>query len=211
MSNYKLAIKQNGIYQVINIDSLLDGKNDCSLKTLDLFTSQYQDEDELKDVLVKNMLLSHRALDYKLRIIYKYGKEIKTVSYGVMYAKDKDYLEFDVLLANIIDWTVNFNSDFLKVFLNHYYHVFSLGRYGSLKNYLEKIKNNENFSSKELERFIFSLENFCFAEVSKKGMIDYHSLREMAMLVRSIENNLRKENNLSRKRKKELEGQTSFL
>ena len=94
----------------------------CSLDEIDMFTTQFKDETELREYLVSNGLLSNKFKNRKLSVRIKNKQELKKVLYDFLYQKDLEYLlDIDKLIHKIKDklW-VEKDFRFIRQFANHY-------------------------------------------------------------------------------------------
>lgn len=94
----------------------------CSLDEIDMFTTQFIDETELREYLFSNGLLSSKFKDRKLSVRIKNKQELKKVLYDFLYQKDLEYLlDIDKLIHKIKDklW-VEKDFRFIRQFANHY-------------------------------------------------------------------------------------------
>lgn len=94
----------------------------CSLQEIDVFTTQFIDETELREYLVSNGFLSSNFKNRKLSVRIKNKQELKKVLYDFLYQKDLEYLlDIDKLINMIKDrlW-VEKDFRFIRQFANNY-------------------------------------------------------------------------------------------
>ena len=126
--NYSLAINiDENETKEINIDKCMQYMKDksslnikYSLLTIDEFTTQFSDENELKEFLISNDLVSDEYKEYPL-IITKYPNT-KQDNLAILY-KDSislfdDKLLFSILYANYLTFNYNFISNVTKLAKN---------------------------------------------------------------------------------------------
>lgn len=94
----------------------------CSLDEIDMFTTQFKDETELREYLVSNGFLSNDFKNRKLSVRIKNKQELKKVLYDFLYQKDLEFLlDIDKLIYLIRNklWEEE-DFRFIKAFANHY-------------------------------------------------------------------------------------------
>lgn len=188
MAYYLTIQKGKNEYKEINISSLNEFKrlskfkDSYSLEEIDMFTSMFADEVNLKEILYDNGLICLEDISKEISIRQKSKNELKKVRYGLVYKDTKKYLDYDYL-KNIILSMQN-DKTFLKKLVSNYRNSYScVIEISEIKNYLF-------YSNSEVDIYL-TLNNFFLNEILKKDLktgefkIKYKSLHDLAMFVRN--------------------------
>ena len=111
-----------------NVELANSHSNYNNVLTVDLFTSQYEDEQALKAFLIKNKFINNENLFDSIYVIETDGKTNKRLP--VLYGDDLNKLSIDTEVHYI-----NGNLESLKYFVAKYKNI------GGLVNYILRIKN----------------------------------------------------------------------
>ncbi len=184
MVKYELCVQNDNDIKKIDLNSILNMKNNNSLELIDKFTELFYDENELKEYLIKKKLLSSSDLDGDICIIYKYEK-IKTLP--IFYSSYKKYLKFSYLSDKLNNYI--YDIDFLKEFLNYLKKIYVTNSQSIniiiIQNYVKQVEYNYGylFESESLENAINNILK------SIIGRNNYKDIRTLSRLLYTIEFN----------------------
>lgn len=158
MVNYILSL-------VIKKDNILEiNLNINNLKNLDEFTTLFTDEYEMKEYLIKKGIISYKNYEKPLCIKYKSKGQMKKLRYGILYKEAKEFLD----VAYIIDYLTSRKDDInlLEKLCNHYRNSYIQGtNLNLLKMYINKIRTNEELTTKDMSIFEETVKDFVTREV----------------------------------------------
>lgn len=121
---YFLTVKKKDKYKLLDISTLEEFqrlsnlKSSYSLEEIDLFTSKFTSEIELKTKLYEQGIITIEDIAKDISIRTKYKDDFKKVMYDLVYSYKSKYLN-EEYLRNIILSLCN-DKTFLNKLLNHY-------------------------------------------------------------------------------------------
>lgn len=150
-----------------------DGESFYSLEDIDLFTTKFQDENDLKDYLKDFCLINPEFLNKTIRIIDENGHVIRN---GVAYRLDKKFLNIPI----IYNYFVDHKDD--KSLIQTLYYAFqkNIGPYGILFSLSCELYNYlyapfyDPYDNRSIENIIY--EYIYYLCSSKYGYINTHKL-----------------------------------
>ena len=181
------------------------------LESIDNFCMDFDSARELKGYLSavairryqEGIITEFQNFNNELKIRYRYNKEIKSLSYGIPYTKDRKYFDYEYLRETI--QSLKNDSDFLLGLFNHFGgssnqsfnpKKASLDKFFynslSLKNRGEYDKSELFFAIDDFIRVqIFEYEKGQGYKVDKEGRLIYkwRQLHDLAMYVRHYQEN----------------------
>lgn len=190
-----MVIYRLGIYSGENSKELLNKGSEDSLKKIDEFTSNFSNEDSLKQFLLENKLINPDDLDKKLSIIYKNNGDIKTLP--VIYQGQKEYL-VNYIIRHKLDTLVN-NQRFLNRLIDFYdyggsVHNLQSENINNLKIYLADLnqygKKAVEFDRKLIEFTLDDLVKVATTKYDKKSNFNrynHRGTRDLGMLIYNFE------------------------
>ncbi len=164
------------------------------LQDLTDFTSKFQNENDLKNYLIKNNLLDKRYNNFDLGIIAKQNNnQANLIRFGITYQEDLPYIDElfikDYFQRNISDIT------FLEYFIDNYYDYLKNTNFFKeeiqyLKtsyDYLLNAKYLQEDTSKYLDIF---LNHYMYRKKNNKYIRNKNQIRELGMFIHSYEKNI---------------------
>ena len=115
MINYVLSYKDKKDYVEVLYDNIFKCGNPKRLENIDLFTTSYTDIDTMKVDLFKNGALNLKGMNKDLKITYFHKNATRTVKRGLLFASDKDYLDYNLVMAHVLDIISNYEKLGLSV------------------------------------------------------------------------------------------------
>ena len=122
---YHLTVKENQKHKKLNITGLEEFKRlsrfkseTYSLEEIDLFTSHFEDELEIKRRLYENGVIGIDDLTKDISIRMKNKKDLKKVRYGLVYRETAKYCKYHELRMLLL--ALQNDTIFLKKLLDHY-------------------------------------------------------------------------------------------
>lgn len=191
---YYLTIQKNrNRYKEINI-SLLEEfkriskfKNGYSLEEIDYFTSLFDDEVQLKEILYNKGLITSEDITKEISIRQKVNNELVKVRYGLIYKNSRKYLDSNYL-RNVLLSLQN-DKIFLKKLVSYYRNSYScVIEISEIKNYL--FDNNSEVDINSTLNSFFINEIFIKEKDSLEYKMKYKSFHDLLMFVKKyIEEN----------------------
>lgn len=128
MAYYMMCEKRRGDYSLIDITKsncftkLSKFKNGgCDLREIDAFTTQFFDEEELREYLITQGLLSFDDVNKNLSIRKKNKDKYDKVRYDFLYQKDIDYIfNPNKIIDKILNKLYQGDFRFIQDFANNY-------------------------------------------------------------------------------------------
>lgn len=187
MARYKLGVWNKKEGRIINLDGIISLKN---LKTLDEFTTAFNNENELKVYLFNQGLISNYELNQSITIMYKYDGKVKKLP--IFYQDMKKYLDLIHLRYELKG--LSSNLEFLEKLANYYSNgSTSYNKQGlnvsAIRHYLNDARSNGGyyFYSNMLETTIEDLfKKAIVREINRDtGEIkeDYRGMRDLALFI----------------------------
>ena len=231
---YYIVIKNNKDYRKIDISNLKEFtrisrfKNDCySLEELDLFTSKFIDELDLKMVLFENKLIDYNEILSDISIRIKTNNKLVKVKYDMVYSDSFKYLD-TIYLKSVIN-TLSNSKDYLNKLIAYYRNSNcnneniakirwillgnndELDLYNTINDFIIKEIFKTDYKTGEVSikyKSLHDLAMFTYNYINKKEVVSENKKENLLELQRKLLQN----NNVKRKKKvKQIEGQMSFL
>mgnify|MGYP004509338509 FL=1 len=231
---YYIVIKNNKDYRKIDISNLKEFtrisrfKNDCySLEELDLFTSKFIDELDLKMLLFENKLIDYNEILSDISIRIKTNNKLVKVKYDMVYSDSFKYLD-TIYLKSVIN-TLSNSKDYLNKLIAYYRNSNcnneniakirwillgnndELDLYNTINDFIIKEIFKTDYKTGEVSikyKSLHDLAMFTYNYINKKEVVSENKKENLLELQRKLLQN----NNVKRKKKvKQIEGQMSFL
>ena len=231
---YYIVIKNNKDYRKIDISNLKEFtrisrfKNDCySLEELDLFTSKFIDELDLKMLLFENKLIDYNEILSDISIRIKTNNKLVKVKYDMVYSDSFKYLD-TFYLKSVIN-TLSNSKDYLNKLIAYYRNSNcnneniakirwillgnndELDLYNTINDFIIKEIFKTDYKTGEVSikyKSLHDLAMFTYNYINKKEVVSENKKENLLELQRKLLQN----NNVKRKKKvKQIEGQMSFL
>ena len=231
---YYIIIKNNKDYRKIDISNLKEFtrisrfKNDCySLEELDLFTSKFIDELDLKMLLFENKLIDYNEILSDISIRIKTNNKLVKVKYDMVYSDSFKYLD-TIYLKSVIN-TLSNSKDYLNKLIAYYRNSNcnneniakirwillgnndELDLYNTINDFIIKEIFRTDYKTGEVSikyKSLHDLAMFTYNYINKKEVVSENKKENLLELQRKLLQN----NNVKRKKKvKQIEGQMSFL
>lgn len=231
---YYIVIKNNKDYRKIDISNLKEFtrisrfKNDCySLEELDLFTSKFIDELDLKMLLFENKLIDYNEILSDISIRIKTNNKLVKVKYDMVYSDSFKYLD-TIYLKSVIN-TLSNSKDYLNKLIAYYRNSNcnneniakirwillgnndELDLYNTINDFIIKEIFRTDYKTGEVSikyKSLHDLAMFTYNYINKKEVVSENKKENLLELQRKLLQN----NNVKRKKKvKQIEGQMSFL
>lgn len=189
---YYLTIQKNkSEFKQINI-SLLEEfkriskfKNGYSLEEIDHFTSMFDDEVKLKELLYDKGLITSEDITKEISIKQKINNELVKVRYGLIYKINKKYLDAQYLRSRLL--SLQSDKNFLKKLVSYYRNSYScVIEVSEIKNYLFD-KSSEVDINLTLNSF-FLKEIFQQDKNTLEYKLKYKSFHDLSMFVQKYIN-----------------------
>lgn len=233
MVNYKLCIKEGKKFkEIVWNKERYAYLNNHALKDIDDFTSSFLDEVTLKQELIRINALDQDYLTKHLSIRYNIKGHISLMQYGLMFKKDKKFLD-PIFIKGYLK-VMRKDVILLEKLCNHYRNSYINGRnINNIRTYLNHLLNKEitecdiqeinkvidDFVNKEVYKYDSSTFTYKVDSTGNK-LINYKNLHELAMFL-SYDNNIRLEqlkiykeqatNKVKVKKKDQIPGQYSLF
>lgn len=231
---YYIVIKNNKDYRKIDISNLKEFtrisrfKNDCySLEELDLFTSKFIDELDLKMLLFENKLIDYNEILSDISIRIKTNNKLVKVKYDMVYSDSFKYLD-TIYLKSVIN-TLSNSKDYLNKLIAYYRNSNcnneniakirwillgnndELDLYNTINDFIIREIFKTDYKTGEVSikyKSLHDLAMFTYNYINKKEVVSENKKENLLELQRKLLQN----NNVKRKKKvKQIEGQMSFL
>lgn len=242
---YYLTIKEKTQYKLLDVTDMIEFKrlskykiNSYSLEELDLFTSKFSDEIELKTKLYENNVITLNEITKEITIRRKNKEELKKVMYDLVYNYNKKYTDEIYVRGMLL--SLQGDKTFLNKLLNHYRNSYKQENLAKIRTLLD-YENGNTLKMYEALNAFFIDEIYDINYSTGHAKIKYKSLHDLGMFIYEyvskkdklpdeIEQNETKRRNLleeleqslalqkkpeskvyTRKRKYKLDGQISFF
>lgn len=183
---YFLTIKSKDNYKSLDITSLEEFqrlsnlKNSYSLEEIDLFTSRFSSEIELKTKLFEQGIISIEDITKEISIRMKQKDELKKVMYDLVYNSTSKFLNEEYLRHILL--TLQNDRDFLNKLLNHYRSSYKQENLNKIRAILTDYRGNSINIYEALSSFF--IEEVYAMELSTGQLkLKYKSLHDLAMFV----------------------------
>lgn len=226
---YYLTIKDKNNYRKLDISNMTEfirtskfKQDKYSLEELDLFTSNFSNEIELKRSLYNQNIISYEDITNDISIRIKAKEKLEKVKYNLAYKNTYKYLDI-YYLKSVIN-VLSKNKDFLNKLLAYYRNSYCNNEnIAKIRWILIGNDNGELNISSVINDFILK-EVFKTDITTGETTVKYKSLHDLAMFVYNYTNkeetkkidllNLQKEllnKGKVKKLTKEIDGQISFF
>lgn len=187
MARYKLGVTINRESRILGLENLIKIEK---LDALDQFTSQFENEEQLKLYLLKKELITKEELSKIIYVMYKYNGKVKRIP--VIYAHMKKYLDIQYIKNSLKSFSCD--TIFLEKLANFYSNGSSKFNPQGLnvhdiRIYLSDVRRNNgnHFPSERLEVALNSLWERAvmknFDQESGLAEINYRGLRDLALFI----------------------------
>ena len=185
---YKLVMKNgNNNYQPFDFE-LLDSYNNENLndlKGIDEFTSNYDDDLQLKYDLFAANFIEYSDLDKPFKIIYYENSRIRESKYGLSFKNSKDYLDSDKIIEFLNNNITN------PLVLNKIYNEFQNKEQKSpaliiVLNVLKNVRKAENLKN------IYYVKFLPYEEIRNLGLYIFRELCDIIYIKDGDGNGTRK-------------------
>lgn len=230
---YYLTVKEKNNFKQLDISTLEEftrlskfRDSSYSLDEIDLFTSNFEDELALKEVLYTKGIITKEDILKEITIRRKNKSILEKVMYGLVYKDNSKYLDIYYLRAELLG--LQNDKVFLNKLLNHYRNNYKQEHLAKIRAILEGYQGSDINMHEAISSFYID-EIFETNKENGNAKIKYKSLHDLAMFVYNyIEHNSKKvtssdleelKEKLSKPKtyvktrtiRTELEGQLSFL
>ena len=123
MAYYFAVEESKKSYVALNIKMMENDENtakkdpslyECTLEEIDKFTSQYSDEEKMREVLYRNKVIQWCYYKSKFSVIYKNQDELREVNGNFLYADSRKYIEdYNLVIEYIINKVKSKDTMFL--------------------------------------------------------------------------------------------------
>lgn len=167
MANYVLSLdKGKGIFEEILWKQIPEFSklNNYMLSDLDIFTSSFNNEEEIKEKLIISGLITKENYNKKLCIRYKSRGKVKKLGYGLFYSDDKRFLD-DAYITYYLESNIE-QLSLLEKLCNHYRNSYIQGsNILAIRNYINLVKNGADLFPEDLENIISAIKDFVLREI----------------------------------------------
>lgn len=184
---YYLTVKEKNNYKLLDISSLEEFQrlskfknNSYSLEEIDLFTSNFADEIELKKTLFEQGILPLEDITKEISIRRKNKDELIKVMYDLVYNGNSKFLN-EEYLRNIL-LTLQNDKVFLNKLLNHYRNNYKQENLAKIRAILSGYTGNSINIYEALNSF-FIEEIYDIDYNTGFTKIKYKSLHDLAMFI----------------------------
>lgn len=186
---YYLTIQKNKKeHKLINISLLEEFKrtskfrNGYSLEEIDYFTSIFDDEVQLKEILYDKGLITSEEISKEIAIRQRINNELVKVRYGLIYKSNRKYLDTQYLRNRLL--SLQSDKNFLKKLVSYYRNSYScVIEISEIKNYLFD-KNSEVDINSTINSF-FLKEIFQQEKNSLEYKLKYKSFHDLSMFIQT--------------------------
>ena len=199
MINYVLSYKDKKDYVEVLYDNIFKCGKPKRLENIDLFTTSYTDIDTMKVDLFKNGALNLKGMNKDLKITYFYKNATRTVKRGLMFASDKDYLDYNLVMAHVLDIISNYEKlnkldnlaiDYLRKIINHFQGAYDQTRLNNISTYLRLMEINGGLTSKELKCLLYDVNFLIKGIIVRNEVIQYRGMHDLGAVIRDIDANI---------------------
>lgn len=184
---YYLTVKEKNNFKQLDVSTLeefsrLSKFKDASysLDELDLFTSNFEDELSLKEILYSNGIITKEDILKEITIRRKNKNQLEKVMYGLVYKNNSKYLDVHYLRAEILG--LQNDKVFLNKLLNHYRNSYKQEHLAKIRAVLEGYQDSDVKMDEALTSFMID-EVFETSKETGLVKIKYKSLHDLAMFV----------------------------
>ena len=211
---YYLAVEESkDSYKAINIKKKENDEGstkkdpsiyECTLEEIDKFTSQYSDEQKLRDALYHDKIIQWCCYKSHLSIIYKNQDELRQIGGNLLYSDSRKYVE-DYNL--VIEYIVNKVRTKDTLFLDNLSEIVQENRLTAyfLTSIALRVNPNDTKYDTIVRHFAQTLIQECYVGSDKKttlyGKIKYETLHKIIAFISAYEKGLKNENAYTRTRK----------
>lgn len=168
-----------------------------TIKDITIFTSQFNNEQELKNYLLQNNLLPQEFINYNLGILSPKSK--KLLKYGITYKKDLKYFNtndlneyYDTSFIKEYFITHLNNASFMEAFIDEFYDILSnVHVFTESLNFLNlalyNLKNRNYIEEKSEYHMNFFLEKYTTRRTKNGHKNNFTNIRYLAMFISNYE------------------------
>lgn len=202
---YYLTIKEKNNYKALNISTLGEFKrlskfksSSYSLEELDLFTSKFNNEIELKTTLYKKGIIKKEDLTRKIEVRRKSSGKLEKVQYDLVFREQLKYLDIQYLMMKILSFSSD--KEFLNKLLKHYRNSYNQEALRQINSLIDGYSDNDIRIESALNLF-FKDEIFLTNYNTGVTKIKYKSLHDLAMFIYNHEK-IKEEKTVSKEEQK---------
>lgn len=183
---YYLTIKKRNEYKLLDISSLDEFqrlsnlKSSYSLQEIDLFTSKFFGEIDLKTKLFEQGIISLEDITREISIRKKHKEELEKVMYDPVYSYNCKYLDEIYLRGKLL--SLQNDKEFLNKLLNHYNKKYNQEFLREIRERLKYLIENDKKMYNALDSF-FKDEIYDIDYKTGLAKLKYKSLHDLAMFV----------------------------
>lgn len=217
MAYYFMVEKKKGEYEVLNIekapcfnDELTYSKDGAfTLKEIDMFTTMFNDECEMRKFLIDNEILPIDLENKSLSIRWYQKGNYNKVPYGFLYQKDIDYIFepnklVELILKRYYQKDLMFIKNMADAFSGYYicsstapevrmYADISI-RTGEIYNYLNEVdKNGDNLVKRLVKLLLFEHSENSDGYIYYSDKINYRNLHVLIAFINNYDMRVLKE------------------
>lgn len=188
---YYLTIKEKNNYKELNISTLSEFKriskfkgSSYSLEEIDLFTSKFNDEIDLKSKLYQKGIIKKEDLVRKIEVRMKSSGKLVKVQYDLVFKEQLKYLDIEYLRMKLLSFSND--NPFLNKLLNHYRNSYNQEALRQINALINGYKDNDIRMDSALNLF-FKDEIFLTNYDTGVTKIKYKSLHDLAMFIYNYE------------------------
>lgn len=220
MAYYFMVEEKKGKYSPLDItksacftrESRLKGIG-CEIKEIDLFTSSFNHEKELREHLILNGILTPENVSKNLSIRIKKGDKYKKVMYDFLYQKDIQYLVDPRLLINRInnklaDQDYRFVYEFASHFSSDYrcsstaievlrYTSDSIRIGNTYKHFYDRDENNDMALTRLIKLIIYDNYQRNDGKIIYTGKVNNLNLHRVIAFVNNYDKKIKMEKELT--------------
>lgn len=238
MAYYMMCEEKRGKFALVDITKsdcftrLSKFKNGgCDLREIDMFTTQFYDEDDLRTHLISEAILSFSNRDRELSIRRKDAGKYKKVIYDFLYQKDIDYIAdpnklIDFILSKLYEGDFRFVQKFANHYIRHHecsstmpevraYTLESIRLGYMSRGFYETDENGDNLLKRAIKLLIYKYEQEQSGRIEYKKEIVYRNLHSMICFVNNYDkkhaNEMEKQEGKIRTREPLVGEQISFI
>lgn len=186
---YYLTVKEGLNHKLLDITGLQEFKriskfkeNSYSLEEIDLFTTQFDSELDLKIKLFQKSIITLEEITKNIEIRMKYDGKLDKVAYDLFYKPNQKFIQIDYLEKLFL--TLQDDKTFLRKLLNRYSEKRDTKeQLLSIRAILNSIKEHGYNIYDDLD--IYKELNVFFKNTiyDRRGKLKYKSLHDLAMFI----------------------------
>lgn len=179
--HYQLAMRRaNNNYLLFELSRLEEFKNinTSTLEGIDSLTSQYNNEDEIKAILLENNFIDVEDLESPLVIIFYENEKWRQERYGICFKEHINCITNEFLIEFITQ-----NIDNYEI-INHIYNQFnsSKNKTTALELLLQVLKNIKKAKEQGILKNIYAINYLSYKEKRDLGMFIIQNFSDIITL-----------------------------